>query len=86
MKPAGVAQDIKRKYHRVVKSRPISHSTAPISPRAIMMSPIPTMMRKAKNGMIGLGRSSGGNDFSPRTSPSHSWVRMRLPRSGMATS
>ena len=37
------------------------------------------MMRKAKNGMIGFGRSSGGKDFSPLISPSHSWVRIRLP-------
>ena len=44
------------------------------------------MMRKAKNGMIGLGRSSGGKDFSPLISPFHSWVRIRLPSFGIAIS
>ena len=55
-------------------------------PTAIMIVPMPTMMRKAKNGMMGFGRSSGGKDLSPLISPSHSWVRIKLPSRGTAIS
>ena len=57
-----------------------------MTPTATMMTPMPTMTRKAKNGMIGFGRSSGLKSFSPLISPSHSWVRIRLPRCGTAIS
>ena len=51
-----------------------------------MISPIPTMMRNEKNGIIGFGRFSGGKDFRPLISPSHWWVRIRLPSFGTASS
>ena len=36
--------------------------------------------------MMGFGRSSGGKDLSPLISPSHSWVRIKLPSRGTAIS
>ncbi len=43
------------------------------------------MMRKLQNTISALGRSAGGQAFRPFTSPSHSWVRIRLPSFGTST-
>ncbi len=42
------------------------------------------MTRKAKKGMATGGRSCGANSFSPLKVSRQLWVRMRLPRCGMA--
>jgi len=47
-----------------------------------MSSPQPTMMRKAKNGMIIGGRSAKGKSVSPTSFESKLMLPIRLPRTG----
>ncbi len=49
-----------------------------------MITPIPTMTRKAKNGAPTGGRWSAGHSLSPLIAPFQEWVRMRLPRFGIS--
>jgi hypothetical protein len=47
-----------------------------------MMSPMPTMMRKAKKGMMTGGRSRGGNVSRPTSRESQVPEAMKLPSLG----
>ena len=76
-------------HHRnqlVWKSSPRQRSHRLVATIASMTTAIPTMIRKPKKGtMMGEGRWSAGKSLRPCTVPWRSWVKMRLPSSGIAT-
>src|SRR6056297_1979278 len=65
---------------------PRSICTSAAQDRMMNTSPIATMILKLQKTIATGGRSSAGTDFSPWTSPSRLWVRIRLPRYGIAIS
>ena len=71
MKPSGIASWQTREERAA--SRRAGRASAAIRPQRrgrASARRMPTMMRKAKNGIATGGRSSGGKSFSPFTSPS----------------
>ena len=82
-KPSGEASMQRRRNQPASNSRPFQRSHQLTTTIASMTSPIPTMMRKPKKGMATGGAFSAGKSFRPCTVPFGSWVRMRLPRSGI---
>ena len=64
-KPVGNARNVPQRNQRVVSSRPRQRRKLPNHETASMISPIPTIRRKPKNGITTGGRSSFGNASSP---------------------
>lgn len=86
MKPLGNIQRQTASNQRQCTSLPRHNANADTQATSSINEPIPTMMRKAKNTGVTDGRSLAGTDVSGAMLPSGRWVRIRLPRRGIATS
>ena len=64
-KPSHQAWEAGHRYQRASNNPRRHHSHRPMSPAAMMMTPMPTMMRNAKNTGTSGGRSAGATLLSP---------------------
>ena len=79
-KPSGKEQKTAQSNQRRWNSVPLAARKLPYHAKASMSSPQPTMIRKAKKGMIVGGRMSRGKSLSPTSFESSCIVAIRLPR------
>ena len=84
MKPVGNDRNVPQRNQRVVSSRPRQRRKLPNHETASMISPIPTIIRKAKNGISTGGRSSGGKVSSPISRAVQLPEAMKLPSLGIS--
>ena len=82
MKPLGKDRKVPHRNQRVVSSLPRQRSQWPNHDTASISSPMPTMMRKPKNGISTGGRSSRGKEVSPTWAELQSPEAMKLPSRG----
>ena len=84
MKPVGKDSNATHRNQRVLSSRPRQRRKVPNQDTASMIRPIPTMMRKAKKGMITGGRSWGGKVSNPISRAVQLPEAMKLPSLGIS--